>query len=281
MNGVIDLTKENIQQVVDASMQQLVVLAFWSPSEPTSLAVLEQLSIAQPRGFLLAKVNCDTEMEIAGYFRIQTLPTLMLLQQGQPVDALMAPMSTEMVGALLDKHVQPLWQLQLAQAMAMLQAEDDSQLAAALALLQQAQQSHPCDEVSLAMADVYLQQQDIAQAEQLLSQVGLAGQDGYYANLVAKLALAKESTDSPEIRALEQALAQLPDSAEARQALAKAYHQVRRDEDSLAILFEVLRRDMNAADGELKKTFMEIMTALGQGNSVANQYRRKLYSLLY
>ncbi|MGL4473255.1 MAG: co-chaperone YbbN [Shewanella sp.] len=281
MNGIIDLTKENIQQVVDASMQQLVVLAFWSPSEPASLAVLEQLAQEQARGFLLAKVNCDTEMEIAGYFRIQALPTLMLLQQGQPIDALMAPMSGEMISAVLDKHVKPLWQHQLAQAMAMLQADDASLLPQAQMLLKSAQAAHPCDEISLALADVYLQLQDASAAQTLLATVGLAGQDGYYANLMAKLNLAKESADSPEIRSLEAAFEQTPDDIIVRQALAKAYHQVHRDEEALALLFEQLRRDLNVGDGSLKKTFMEIITALGQGSSIANQYRRKLYSLLY
>lgn len=30
MDNILDLTKDNIQQVVDASMQQIVVLVFWA-----------------------------------------------------------------------------------------------------------------------------------------------------------------------------------------------------------------------------------------------------------
>ncbi|MFT5790654.1 MAG: putative thioredoxin, partial [Shewanella sp.] len=36
-----------------------------------------------------------------------------------------------------------------------------------------------------------------------------------------------------------------------------------------------------AQEGKVKGLFLEILTALGQGNSLANQYRRKLYTLLY
>ncbi len=42
-----------------------------------------------------------------------------------------------------------------------------------------------------------------------------------------------------------------------------------------------LSRNLNALDGELKKSFMDILSALGQGNPIAAKYRRQLYSLLY
>lgn len=76
MDSVLDLTKENIQQVVDASMQQVVVMTFWSQQSPESLQLMQMLTqIAAQGRFLLAKVNCDQEMEIANYFQIQSLPT--------------------------------------------------------------------------------------------------------------------------------------------------------------------------------------------------------------
>lgn len=38
---------------------------------------------------------------------------------------------------------------------------------------------------------------------------------------------------------------------------------------------------MSALDGNIKQLFLDILTAMGQGDSLANQYRRKLYTLLY
>jgi putative thioredoxin len=41
----------------------------------------------------------------------------------------------------------------------------------------------------------------------------------------------------------------------------------------------VLQRDLNF--GNSKKMYLDILAALPKGDSVASQYRRKLYSLLY
>ncbi|MBE8167644.1 MAG: tetratricopeptide repeat protein, partial [Shewanella sp.] len=53
------------------------------------------------------------------------------------------------------------------------------------------------------------------------------------------------------------------------------------NEEALELLFSVLSKDLSALDGEVKKAFMDILTALGQGNALTNQYRRRLYTLLY
>ncbi|MEF1187054.1 tetratricopeptide repeat protein, partial [Vibrio sinaloensis] len=63
--------------------------------------------------------------------------------------------------------------------------------------------------------------------------------------------------------------------------LALAYHQVNRDEEALELLWSYLKTNLNALDGEVKKSFMDILAALGQGNPIAGKYRRQLYSILY
>ena len=63
--------------------------------------------------------------------------------------------------------------------------------------------------------------------------------------------------------------------------LAIQYSQVNRQEEALEILMVILLKNLNAQDGQVKKTMMDILSALGQGNPVAGKYRRQLYSLLY
>jgi len=63
--------------------------------------------------------------------------------------------------------------------------------------------------------------------------------------------------------------------------LSKALHAAHRDDEALDLLFGVLSKDLGAENGTVKQVFMEVLTALGQGNPIANQYRRKLYTLLY
>lgn len=287
MDNILDLTKDNIQQVVDASMQQIVVLVFWAQSQPQSVTMvqtLEQIASQHSGRFVLAKVNCETELEIANYFRIQSLPTTLVLDKGQPIDGFAGIQEVMQVNAMLDKYLPPMWQLQLAQAKELLTLSQvtHEDLATAVILLKEAHSSsNKAGEVSLVLADVYLMQGELALAQTLLEQIGLADQDGYYQSLKAKLALALDAADTPEIRDLQQKFAQNPQDLVLLLELSKALHAAHRDEEALSLLFGVLAKDLNAENGTVKQVFMELLTALGQGNPLANQYRRKLYTLLY
>lgn len=284
MDSMLDLTKSNIQEVVNQSMEQVVVVAFWSKTQPQSLACVQTLEqLAQGR-YILAKVNCDEEMEIAGYFQIQTLPTVLILSQGQPVDGLVGEQDVNAINQMLEKHLPPLWQVKLDQAKAILATQpDDNALTKAISLLLQAQTDAKGknDDITLVLADAYLQSADFVAAKAMLDNVGLAGQDSYYQNLLAKLTLALEAADTPEIRELQDKFDQNQDDIVLRQSLAKALHQAHRNEEALDLLFAVLNKEINIDNGNVKQLFLEILTAIGQGQALANQYRRKLYSLLY
>ncbi|MBB1319804.1 tetratricopeptide repeat protein [Shewanella sp. SR43-4] len=287
MDYLINLTKDNIQHVVDTSMQKMVVLAFWTQQQPESVQLLQTLELlanAQSGRFILAKVDCETELEIANYFQIQNLPTTLILDKGRPIDGFAGVQSQEQISDLLDKHLPPMWiqafediKQQLAQGE--LSSEALTNIAEQLKTIYVDAQQAP--EVALVMTDVALQLGLLAEAKVLLARIGLADQDSYYHNLVAKLALAEDAADTPEIRQLQQNVAEHPDDLDAVIILAKALNAAHRNEEALELLFTILQKDLNAAEGKVKQVFMEILTAIGQGNMIANQYRRKLYTLLY
>lgn len=281
MQSILELTKENIQQVVDASMEKVVVMAFWASQSPESVSLMQTLeSIAQQQNgrFVLAKVNCETEMEIANYFQIQSLPTTLVLHEGKPVDGFTGVQQAAQITEMLDKHLPAEWQLKLNQARVFL-AENNA--IAALPLLKDAYAEQQLAEIALALADVYLSLGVLEDAKTLLDSVGLADQDSYYQSLKAKLALALDAADTPEIRKLQQDVEHDPSNLELVIELGKALHQAGRNDEALELLFTPLQKDMSAQDGKVKQSFLEILTALGQGNTLANQYRRKLYTLLY
>ncbi|MCL1143897.1 co-chaperone YbbN [Shewanella gaetbuli] len=288
MENIISLTKENIQQVVDASMEKMVVLTFFAQQQPESmqmLQTLQQLANAQAGRFILASVDCEVEAEIAQYFQIQSLPTTLILDKGRPIDGFAGLQDSQSVTAMLDKHLPPMWvqsfdavKAQLAATEA-LSIDDLAQLAAQLKEV--ITQSDNAAEVRLVLIDVYLQLGSVSEAKTLLETIGLADQDSYYQNLKAKLALAEEAADTPEIRDLQQQLETDPANVELSIKLAMAFNNAQRNEEALDLLFGILQKDLAAADGKVKQVFLEIMTAMGQGNPLANQYRRKLYTLLY
>lgn len=180
---------------------------------------------------------------------------------------------------MLANHLPSQDDLNLKQALELIQSGQHSQ---ALTLLQALpDEIKQKGDVKLALADCLLENQSYDQAEALLDTIPMEYQDNYYKGLVAKMELHAQAANSPEIQSLEQALSDRPEDAQTAAELALSYHQVNRDEEALEILWTFLSSDLNALDGEMKKHFMDILAALGQGNPIAGKYRRQLYSVLY
>lgn len=89
--AVVDVTESNFQvEVVDRSMRQLVLVDLWAdwcqPCKQLS-PILEKLANEAGGSWVLAKVDVDANPRISQLFGAQSLPTVVAIAGGQPVDA--------------------------------------------------------------------------------------------------------------------------------------------------------------------------------------------------
>ncbi|MBF4423862.1 thioredoxin family protein [Vibrio anguillarum] len=279
---IVEVNQHNFREVFERSVETPILFYFWAPMNQESVQLIPELqSVAQQHSgaFTLALLNCQQEQQVAAQFGVQTLPTIALFINGQAVDGLAGAQTIETVNAMLSKHLPSHDEVALQQALTLIEQTQHSQALPLLLSLPDDMKAKA--EVKLALADVFLETQQYEAAETELEHIPLEYQDGYYKGLIAKLELHKQAADSPEIQSLEEIFSAEPNNAHIASELALQYHQVNRNEEALELLWSFLQSDLNCLDGGLKKVFMDILSALGQGNSVANLYRRKLYSLLY
>ena len=84
--SVITVTKDNFEEVV-LKAKQKVLLDFWTPwCGPCRMVGPIVEEIAQEReDIVVGKVNVDEEVELAVSYRIASIPTLLVFQNGQVV----------------------------------------------------------------------------------------------------------------------------------------------------------------------------------------------------
>ena len=109
----------------------------------------------------------------------------------------------------------------------------------------------------------------------------MADQDARYEQLLAQIQLGREAARSPEVEALEAAMAANPDEHATRIQLAIQLSQTAQYRDALEHLLIVLRADKDFSDGEARKVFLDTLATIGKGDPLAAEYQRKLFSLMY
>ena len=281
MANSIAITLENFQQVIlEESKTKLVLVDFWAQQIPESVELRDKLAIALTNvgdTILYATVDCETQGQIAQQFGIQGLPTAILVQDGQPLDGLTGPQTDESISEFLAKYLPKEQDTLLAQANELVA---ENKIAEALPVISQAYQlDNERADIKLVLANVYIQTGKVEEAEILLNSIKMIDQDSDYKSLVAKLELANQAADSPEIQALEQQLQNDPDNIELQQKLAAQYSQVNRNDEALSILFLLVQKD--GADMTSKDLLLDVLKSLPDGDALATKYRRKLYTLMY
>jgi putative thioredoxin len=106
---MIDVTLQNFEaEVIVASQTVPVLVDFWAPwCGPCKVIgpLLEKLETQYGGRFKLVKIDSDEQQQLAAAFGVRSIPTCVLLMNGQPVDGFMGAMPEGKIKEFLDKHL--------------------------------------------------------------------------------------------------------------------------------------------------------------------------------
>ncbi|WP_136249290.1 tetratricopeptide repeat protein [Halomonas borealis] len=278
---IIDVDRNNIQQLLETSMQVPVLLDCWAPwCEPCKnlMPVLEKLAREYNGAFLLAKLNIDDNQDIAGQLGVRSVPDVKLISQGGLVDHFQGALPEKEIREWLGKYfpepegIQPGPEDQAAAALEAGDADTASQIYAELV---QQWPDHAPYKIELARTLVAAGQADEARA--LLDALPPEERDAAPARGVrASIEFGEEAPSHEALAALEGR-----DDSEAH--FQRALRQIAdgQYEAGLEALLTLMKQDRAYADDAARKTLLRVFDALGNEHPLTVTYRRKLFAQLY
>lgn len=297
---MIDVTIANFEaEVITASMSTPVLIDFWAPwcGPCKSLGpILEKVEAAYNGRFKLVKIDSDQEQQLGAAFGIRSIPTCILMINGQPVDGFQGALPEGKVKEFLDKHLPPADELPPEEEEAV--EPEDSSPAAVLEKLKAAVANDPAnDNARFDYVRLLLQHGQLDHARAAFAPVASK------APTVRKFEALQHWFDAIESGAVhaDSAVAQAGLDAkitankrdfETRYALAQLHMSQQRWVPAMDELLEILMRDKSWNEELARKTFVSILEIIeppkpkvadGQippDDPVVATYRRRLSSVV-
>lgn len=276
---IVDVTTQTfVQEVVERSHKTPVLVDLWATwCEPckTLGPTLEKLAREMNGAFVLAKIDIDQSPEIADAFQVQSVPTVLLMKGGRPVDGFVGGQPEKKIRDILAKHLGPT----VDPLVAALEHEKAGEPAIALmhvAELADQEPPHPLAPAHRARLLLVIgETEDGREAYEALAESEKQSDPG----LAAKALLALQAQKA-DLGPLEAAVKARPADVQARIAYGRALLAESRGADGLEQLYQAAKLDLRFNDSEPRKAMVEAFLALGEADPAVIDYRRKLSILL-
>ena len=282
------------RDVITPSMSGLVILQFtatWCGPCKQLNPVLEKIAADYAdKGVTLARIDVDQDKLIAAQFRIQSVPTVYALFQGQPVadltnyrtegqlqralDQLLAQLPVQGEAQDLQAQIEPL----LAMGEQVLQEGDAARAASIFAQIRDMAPDDPQAVGGLARALVAEGKAD--EARVLLDSLP-AELASHAAVSRARAALDVATAPPADVSAEEERLKANPDDHEARFAIANALMAAGDRDGAADALLEIVARDKDWNEGAARTRFLQLLEAAGLEDPWGRAQRRRLSALLF
>jgi putative thioredoxin len=283
---VFEATMENFQQdVMEASAQSPVLIDVWAewcaPCKQL-MPILEKLTEEYKGAFRLAKVNADEQEQLTASLGVRSLPTVILVKDGQAVDGFNGGLQESEIRKVLEKHIEMpedeeapydkahrLW--------------EEGDVEAALTVLTEMNHQDPENlKVLIDLAQLKAELGDLETAEQVLESLPTEEKMQHQAKqLAARIKFLKASAELPPVKELEDALDKDPKDPNALHLLALHHILKESNAEAMELLIRLMQVDSKYKDEIAKTTLIELFDKLGNNNPDVRTYRRKLYTLMH